>query len=106
MTTSSQQDLPARSPWVVGPLGQALSRETLTCPGVKWTPLRKAEVVAAVKGGLITIDEALRRYDLSVEELAGWQRAIERHGMPGLQMNRAQHYRDLQERAQRFGWTA
>lgn len=60
--------------------------------------------MAAVAGGLLTIDEVFKRYELSVEEFAGWQRAVDRFGMPGLKQTRLQRYRALQERAQRSGW--
>ena len=39
---------------------------------------------------------------LTLEEFAGWQRSIDRSGMPGLRVTRIQHYRDLYERQQRF----
>lgn len=93
--------------WVIGPLGQKLSRKSLPSPNSRyWTPRRKAEVVAAVTGGLLGVDEVLRTYNLSVEEFAGWQRAIERFGMSGLKQTRIQHYREALGRSQRFGWAA
>ena len=63
---------------------------------------RKAEVVAAVSGGLLTVDEACERYSLSLEEFTGWQRAVDRSGMPGLRVTRIKHYRDVYERQQRY----
>jgi transposase len=63
---------------------------------------RKAEVVAAVSGGLLSIDEVCDRYDLTVEEFAGWQRAVERSGMPGLRVTRIQHYKSLYERQRNY----
>ena len=93
--------------WVIGPLGQPLTLDGLPTPGCRyWTPRRKAEVVAAVAGGLLTVDEVFERYQLSVEEFAGWQRAVDRFGMPGLKQTRLKRYRDIQERAQRSGWAA
>ena len=59
----------------------------------RWVIRRKAEVVAAVRGGLISLDEACQRYTLSVEEFLSWQRAIDEHGLPGLRATRIQHYR-------------
>ena len=59
----------------------------------RWVIRRKAEVVAAVRGGLISLDEACERYRLTVEEFLGWQRAIERHGLAGLRTTRIQEYR-------------
>ena len=59
----------------------------------RWVARRKATVVAAVRSGLITLDEACRRYALSVEEYLSWERAIERHGLAGLRVTRLQDYR-------------
>ena len=52
----------------------------------RWVASRKAAVVAAVRQGLITIEEACRRYELSEEEFASWQRAFETHGIAGLRV--------------------
>ena len=54
---------------------------------------RKAAVVAAVRAGKITMEEALRRYQLTEEEFLSWQRALESHGLPGLRATRIQQYR-------------
>ena len=59
----------------------------------RWVIHRKAEVVAAVQGGLISLDDACQRYDLSVEEFLSWQSAINRNGLPGLRVTRVQQYR-------------
>jgi hypothetical protein len=40
----------------------------------RWVARRKAAVVAAVRAGVITVDEACRRYQLSEEEFLAWQR--------------------------------
>ena len=60
----------------------------------RWVVRRKAIVVAAVRSGALSIQEACRRYKLSVEEFLAWQRAIDRHGVPGLRVTRLQIYRD------------
>jgi hypothetical protein len=80
---------------VIGPLGEPITLQSLPLPTERWTARRKAEVVAAVNGGLLTVDEACERYRMSLEELASWMRAEERVGMPGLRATRAQQYRDL-----------
>ena len=86
---------------VIGPLGEPLTLDSLPPPSTtRWVVRRKAEVVAAVNGGLLTVDEVCERYGLTVEEFAGWQRAIDRSGMPGLRVTRIQHYRSLYERQQ------
>jgi len=47
----------------------------------RWTPLRKARVVVAVRGGLISADKVRRRYELTMEELEIWQREFDRSGV-------------------------
>ena len=69
---------------IIGPEGSVLRTEDLPPPGTKrWVIRRKAEVVAAVRGGLLSLDEACNRYTLSVEEFLSWQRAIDRYGVRG-----------------------
>ncbi len=83
---------------VIGPLGEALTLASLAPrEDARWTIRRKAEVVAAVEGGLLTFDEACARYSLSIEELTSWQRAVHRSGMPGLRVTRIQLYRAFYE---------
>ena len=60
----------------------------------RWVARRKAVVVDAVRNGAISLEEACRRYELSVEEFLAWQRAIESHGVAGLRVTRLQIYRD------------
>ena len=63
----------------------------------RWVVRRKATVVAAVRNGSLSLQEACRRYKLSVEEFLAWQRAIDRHGVPGLRVTRLQVYREPSE---------
>ncbi|MDR3498957.1 MAG: DUF1153 domain-containing protein [Parvibaculum sp.] len=80
--------------YVIGPDGTPLTVADLPPPDTKrWVIRRKAEVVAAVRGGLISLDDACRRYTLTVEEFLSWQRSIERHGLAGLRATRVQQYR-------------
>ena len=54
---------------VIGPLGEPLTVDDLPSPKTKrWVVRRKAEVVAAVNGGLLTIDEVLERFQRSALE--------------------------------------
>jgi hypothetical protein len=88
---------------VIGPLGEPLTVDSLPPAGTtRWVVRRKAEVVSAVNGGLLSVDEACERYSLSLEEFAGWQRAVDRSGMPGLRVTRIQHYKTLYERQQKY----
>lgn len=50
----------------------------------RWTAWRKAAVVAGIRRGAITVDEAAERYMLSREELAAWDRGLARDGITGL----------------------
>lgn len=80
---------------VIGPMGEILTLDTMPpATTTRWVSRRKAEVVAAIDGGLLSIDEACERYRLSVEELESWQRDLDRAGVPGLRVTRIQHYRD------------
>jgi len=88
---------------VIGPLGEPMTMDDLPSPRTKrWVMRRKAEVVAAVNGGMLTIDEVLERYGLTLEEFASWQRAMDRSGMLGLRVTRIQKYRDEYERKLRY----
>jgi hypothetical protein len=74
--------------------------EDLPPPGIKrWVIRRKAEVVAAVRSGVISLEEACQRYTLSVEEFLSWQRSIDRHGLRGLRTTRLQDYRASEQPA-------
>ncbi len=68
---------------IVGPLGERLTVDTLPPRAtVRWVIRRKAQVVAAVKGGLLSLDEVCDRYAITIEEYASWQRAFDRSGLP------------------------
>ena len=54
---------------------------------------RKAAVVEAVRSGVISLEEACRRYRLSHEEFRAWEKAIDAFGTPGLRATRFQLYR-------------
>ncbi len=74
---------------VAGPRGRPLTLGDL--PPVKpnrWFPTHKAEIVVAVRGGLITAEQACKRYKLTIEEFTLWQRAFEKHGVAGLRVAR------------------
>ncbi len=79
---------------VIGPEGTPLTLANLPKPNtVRWVIRRKAEVVAAVRGGLLTLEAACERYGLSSEEFLSWQRSIESYGIAGLRTTRLQQYR-------------
>ena len=83
-----------RVKYVIGPDGSPLTIADLPAPGTKrWVIRRKAEVVAAVRGGLLSLEEACSRYTLTVDEFLSWQFSIDQHGLAGLRTTRIQQYR-------------
>ncbi|NND48688.1 MAG: DUF1153 domain-containing protein [Rhizobiales bacterium] len=83
-----------RVSYVIGPDGSPLTVADLPSPKTRrWVIRRKAEVVAAVRGGLLSLEEACERYTLTVEEFLSWQRSIDEHGLAGLRATRIQDYR-------------
>ena len=91
-----RNEVPQRShvSYVVGTDGSPLTLSDLPPPNTKrWVIRRKAQVVIAVKAGLLSLEDACRRYRLTVEEFLAWQRAIESYGPAGLRATRIQQYR-------------
>jgi len=79
---------------VIGPAGQPLTVDNLPPRDtVRWVIRRKAEVVTAVRNGLISMDDACERYGLSVEEILDWERLVNAYGLRGLRATRTQKYR-------------
>ncbi len=84
-----------RVKYVIGPDGSPLTIADLPPKETKrWVIRRKAEVIAAVRGGLLSLEEACERYMLTVEEYLSWQRSIDRHGLRGLKTTKLQDFRD------------
>ncbi|WP_011581550.1 MULTISPECIES: DUF1153 domain-containing protein [Chelativorans] len=83
-----------RVKYVIGPDGSPLTIADLPPSNTRrWVIRRKAEVVAAVRGGLLSLEEACQRYRLTVEEFLSWQASIEEYGLQGLRTTRIQQYR-------------
>ena len=62
---------------------------------------RNAAVVARVRAGHITIEEACVRYTLSTEEFLSWQSLIDSHGVRGLRVTKIQDYRSASRKTGR-----
>lgn len=60
---------------------------------VRWVAKRKAAVVKGVQQGLISLDEACRRYSLSEEEYSSWENAIAQNGMTALKVTQLKKFR-------------
>jgi hypothetical protein len=68
--------------------------DDLPPPGItRWVIHRKAQVVAAVQAGALSLEEVCARYSVSVEEFQGWQKTLQQHGVYGLRITRSQIYR-------------
>lgn len=81
--------------FVAGPDGSPLTMANLPAPETqRWVVRRKAEVICAVRGGLLTMDEACARYKLTVDEFLTWQVLVDTHGLKGLRTTRIQEYRN------------
>ncbi len=83
-----------RVKYVIGPDGSPLTIADLPPSNTRrWVIRRKAEVVAAVRGGLLSLEDACKRYALTMDEFLSWQASIEEHGLAGLRTTRIQQYR-------------
>ena len=79
---------------VLHPTGRPITPADLPPNGIRrWTSMRKAEVVACVRAGLITPANACERYMLSEEELLSWSSYLNKHGVSALRATRLQDYR-------------
>lgn len=79
---------------VAGPVGP-LTIDDLPSPTAGyWVARRKAELLAAIDGGLIELADACARYRLSGDELESWRRTIDRAGIAGLRATKARRPRD------------
>lgn len=60
----------------------------------RWNTRRKAEVLNCICCGIIDIDEACRRYALTLDEMVNWYVLLRKHGLAGLRATRIRYYRD------------
>lgn len=73
---------------VAGPMGPVTMADLPSSTTTYWVARRKAEVLAAIDGGLLELGEACQRYRLSEEELEGWRRTLDRAGIAGLRVTK------------------
>jgi len=89
-------DCPGRAARPIGPTGKLLTLKDLPHPDTtRWIPRRKAELVAAVRGGLISIEYVSEHYRISEEEFLSWVESVDKHGVRGLRATRQQLYRQV-----------
>ena len=84
----------SRARYVIGPDGSPLTLADLPDSKTRrWVIMRKAQVVAAVRGGLLSLDDACSRYRLTMDEYLNWQQSIDSHGLALLRTTMIQDYR-------------
>ena len=82
-------DSPSRT--VIDPYGDPLTIDTLPPTNtVRWVPRRKAQVVCAIREGLISRLDACDRYGISDAELLSWESLLESHGPRALRITSRQ----------------
>lgn len=59
----------------------------------RWTPARKAEILADIRAGRLTLQECLDRYGIGDAELRLWAEREQRFGMRGLCATKVQEVR-------------
>jgi hypothetical protein len=79
--------------YVNGPDGQIITINDLPDPKGRWTAKRKAVVIAAVRGGLLTLSDATARYKFSASELARLGELLNGHSQEGLRTTYVKQYR-------------
>jgi hypothetical protein len=84
----------SRAKYVIGPDGSPLTLADLPDSNTRrWVIRRKAQVVAAVRGGLLSLEDACSRYSLTMDEFLNWQQSINSHGLALLRTTKIQDYR-------------
>jgi hypothetical protein len=79
---------------ILGFDGNPLTMADLPAPGTRrWVIRRKAAIVAVVRGGLLSLEEARGRYVLTAEEFLAWQDSINHFGLAGLRVSAIQKHR-------------
>ena len=78
----------------IGANGEVLTPNDLPPPQPgRWSVGRKAQVLAAVDCGLLSVKQACSRYGLTLDEFLSWKRDLANGGLPGLHRARIQDHR-------------
>ncbi len=86
-------ELETRPASVAGPAGPITMTDLPSSCATHWVARRKAELLAAIDGGLIELEDACHKYRLSPEEVESWRRTIDRAGVPGLRVTKMRRNR-------------
>ena len=89
---------------VIDSFGEPLTIDTLPPANtVRWVPRLKAQVVCAIREGLICREEACDHYGISNAELITWEKLLKEHGTRALRVTKTQHYRQAATSADEDG---
>lgn len=69
---------------LVGPFNERIAICALPPRHTHWTARRKAEIVAIVRAGLLTLEDICARYKISGAEYQAWCAALDKAGLPAL----------------------
>jgi hypothetical protein len=69
---------------------------------MRWVMGRKAEVVAAVRTGTVSLDDVCKCYEISMDEFLTWKSKMERFGPEGLRIKDLQHSRAIMQPPTRY----
>ena len=79
---------------VVGPDGVPINWQDLPATDTRrWVWRKKAMLVAAVDGGLLSLESACERYRLTVDEFVSWKSDCSAHGYEALKIKSIQEHR-------------
>ncbi len=92
---------PAR---VIGADGKPLTLADLPARDARWNGRRKARVVAAVRGNLISYEQAVRRYGLSPGEYHAWESELLATLAARQRATERREFRVLRREASLFAW--
>lgn len=66
---------------------------------IRWVMQRKIELLTAIRTGTLTVEDACRKYRLSMDELLAWRDALNRYGPNGLLATRRYRTTSLTSRS-------
>ncbi len=78
---------------IIDSYGEQITRDMLPpATQLRWVSRRKAQVVCAIRGGLISRQEARDLYGISDDELLSWEKLLDELGPAGLRASSKQRY--------------
>jgi len=83
---------------IIDSYGEQITKDMLPpATQLRWVSRRKAQVVCAIRGGLISRQEARDLYGISDDELFSWEKLLDEHGPAGLNATSIQRYQQIKD---------